>query len=92
MDDHFQFMARQETREAKDIKSRLRKAILMMGKCDLTQDKILSFNYLTKVDLIITSLCIEAVATSVEEYSTMINKIAHNLKPKGHIVIFGVLE
>ena len=63
-----------------------------MDKCDLTQDNILSFNYLKKVDLIITSLCIEAVAKSVKEYSTIINKIAHFLKPKGYFVIFGVLE
>jgi hypothetical protein len=92
MDDHFQLMARQEKRSVEEVKSRLRKAIFLMGKCDLTQDKILSFNYLSKVDLIITSLCIEAVATSTKDYSTIINKIANFLKPKGHIVIFGVLE
>jgi len=37
-----------------------------MAKCDLTQDNILTFNYLKKVDLITTSLCLEAVATTID--------------------------
>jgi hypothetical protein len=44
------------------------------------------------VDLITTSLCLESVANTVEDYFIMINKIANLLKPKGYFVMFGALE
>jgi hypothetical protein len=65
---------------------------MLCTKCDIKQDKILSLDYLKKVDMIITSLCIEAVADTLEEYVCMIGRLSTMIKPGGHLIMFGVLE
>jgi hypothetical protein len=52
----------------------------------------LTLNYVKKVDLITTSLTLEAVAENLKEYTQMIKNISRFLKPHGHLMIFGVLE
>jgi len=43
-------------------------------------------------DVITTSLCLESVARSVEEYTQIVSKIADMLSPGGHLVVVGVLS
>jgi hypothetical protein len=44
------------------------------------------------VDIITSSLCIEAVATSSSNYNQIIKNLTRYLKPKGYIYLIGVLE
>jgi hypothetical protein len=82
----------QESQPKQLIKDRVQKAIIAYTKCDLKQTQILTLNYLKKVDLVISSLCIEAVAETLDEYDQMVNNISKMIKSKGHLVLFGVLE
>ena len=83
--------AKNEKTSCKEIQDRLRNAILVMIKCDLKKELIFD-NYVSKVDLIISSLCLEAVAESVGEYKSIIKNIASYLNPGGYLVFFAVLE
>lgn len=62
-------------------------------KCDLTQENILSdVYYFQKVDVILSSLCLEAVAQTLQDYKKMIKKLKILLKKGGFIYLFGVLQ
>jgi len=42
--------------------------------------------------VIISSLCLEAVADTLDEYNLIIGRLATKIKSGGYFVLFGVLE
>jgi hypothetical protein len=66
LDEHFQMISEQENLTKEAIKDRVRRSITAYTKCDLKDARILNLTYLKKVDLMISSLCVETVAETVE--------------------------
>ena len=60
-----------------------------MVRCDLTQDSPIDKGYDQQYDVVMSSLCIEAVARSHEEYTQGMKKLANLIKPGGTLLIFG---
>lgn len=61
-------------------------------KIDLTTTQIFEHPFFKKVDVIASSLCIEAVAQSPENYKEIIGNLKKYLKPNGYIFLIGVLD
>ncbi|XP_067656366.1 nicotinamide N-methyltransferase-like [Haliotis asinina] len=57
--------------------------------CDIRDKNPFSTNFISKVDIITSSLCLEAVATDVTSYEECARNMVGMLNPGGHLVIFG---
>ncbi len=69
----------------------MRRAIEGCAKIDLTTPTVFEHPYFKKVDIIMSSLCIEVVSTSESHYSQIIGKLKKYLRPKGYMYLIGVL-
>ena len=75
-----------EVEERQEEVHRLVKAIV---HCDLTQDPPIESGYDQQYDVVMSSLCIEAVAGTREEYAQGVKKLAKLVKPGGTLLLFG---
>ena len=78
-----------ETKQREDF---LRGKITQVIPCDIRQNQIIELRDSQRFDVINTSLCLEAVVESEEDYRASIAKLSKLLKPGGHLIMFGVLK
>ncbi|XP_046548525.1 nicotinamide N-methyltransferase-like [Haliotis rubra] len=69
----------------------IRDKIVGILHCDIRDKNPFSTNFLPKVDIITSSLCLEAVATDLASYEECAGNMVGMLNPCGHLVIFGCL-
>ena len=68
----------------------VRNLVKAVVKCDLTQNSPIEPGYEQPYDVVISSLCIEAVIKSKDEYQPMLEKLVSLVKPGGHLLLYGV--
>lgn len=85
-------IGKMEGKKGQEISERLRNRIVCLAKLDLEKEKILDICYMKPADLIVSSLCIEAVAKDFDDWVRIIRNIKKHLKSGGHLFLFGVLE
>ncbi len=64
----------------------LRERITSLEHCDLTKPKVVD-QQLGTFDIVSTSICIESVANTIEEFELFLRRIANVIKLRGHIVM-----
>ncbi|XP_071089280.1 nicotinamide N-methyltransferase-like [Haliotis cracherodii] len=88
----FEFVLKQEGKSKRDISERVagvRDKIRGILHCDIRDENLFSTNFLPQVDIITSSLCLEAVATDQASYEQYARNMVGMLKPGGHLVMFG---
>ena len=68
----------------------VRNVVKAVVKCDLTRDPPIEPGYEHTYDVVMSSLCIEAVIESNDEYPQMLAKLVSLVKPGGHLLLYGV--
>ena len=68
----------------------VRNLVKAVVKCDLTQDPPIEPGYEQPYDVVMSSLCIEAVLKSDDEYQQLLAKLVSLVKPGGHLLLYGV--
>ena len=63
------------------------KLIKAVVKCDIHMDPPIQSGYEGPYDVIVSSLCLECVCSSLEEYEVAMTKLSTLLKPGGRIVL-----
>ncbi|XP_069470318.1 nicotinamide N-methyltransferase-like [Ambystoma mexicanum] len=71
---------------------KLRQRVKEVLKCDVTQSQPLGSLLLPSVDCLLSSLCLEGACKDHNTYRRAIKNISTLLKPRGHLVMTGVLE
>ena len=73
------------------LEQRVRRAVQDVVHCDARTDPIIE-GQIMPFDAIIITLCLEEACTTFEGLKNTVKKLAAMLKPKGHFIIFIVLE
>ena len=68
----------------------VRNVVKAVVKCDLTREPPIEPGYEQPYDVVMSSLCIEAVIKSNDEYQNMLTKLVSLVKPGGHLLLYGV--
>ena len=88
----------QELDEVARREDELRHKIKAIVPCDIKAENILEIpasvgdKYGPPYDVVATSLCLEAVVESEQEYKDTVTKLAKLVKPGGYLMMHGVLE
>ncbi|XP_046548526.1 nicotinamide N-methyltransferase-like [Haliotis rubra] len=93
-DEVFEIVLKLEGKSKTDIPEReasIRDKIVRILHCDIRDKNTFSTNFLPKVDIITSSLCLEAAATDLASYEEYAGNMVGMLNPGGHLVIFGCL-
>ena len=77
-------------KEVEEKKEEVRRLVKAVVHCDLTQDPPIERGYDQQYDVVMSSLCIEAVVGSREEYAQGMKKLAKLVKPGGTLLILSV--
>ena len=81
-----------EGKDEKEVEERqedVRRLVKAVVHCDLTQDPPIERGYDQQYDVVMSSLCIDVVARTREEYSQGMNKLSKLVKPGGTLLILG---
>ena len=76
-------------KEVEERKEEVRRLVKAVVHCDLTQDPPIERGYDQQYDVVMSSLCIDAVARTREEYAQGMNKLSKLVKPGGTLLILG---
>ena len=68
----------------------VRSLVKAVVHCDLTQDPPIERGYDREYDVVISSMCLEAVAQTPEEYKNGVDKLAKFVKPGGLLLLLGL--
>ena len=68
----------------------VRNLVKAVVKCDITQDPPIEPGYEQPYDVVMSSLCIEAVIKSNDEYQQLLANLVSLVKPGGHLFLYGV--
>ncbi|XP_077161291.1 nicotinamide N-methyltransferase-like [Paroedura picta] len=71
---------------------KLRRTIKQVLKCDVTQPNPLAPVSLPPADCLLSTLCLEGACKDLPTYRSAMKNISSLLKPKGHLVLFAILE
>ena len=77
-------------KEVEERQEEVRRLVKAVVHCDLTQDPPIERGYDQQYDVVMSSLCIDAVAGTREEYVQGVKKLAKLVKPGGILLLFGV--
>ena len=75
----------------KDMKQKIQSVVC----CDVTKNPIVDLESVDvgkPFDVVSTSLCVEVVATSEQQYKSAVAKLCKFLKPNGYLIMFGVVN
>ena len=75
--------------EVEERQRQVRSLVKAVVHCDLTQDPPIERGYDQEYDVVISSLCLEAVAQTYAEYKQGMTKLAELVRPGGVLVIYG---
>ena len=81
-----------EGKDEKEVEERqelVRSLVKAVVHCDLTQDPPIERGYDREYDVVISTLCIEVVVQTPEEYKSGVEKLAKLAKPGGLLVVLG---
>ncbi|XP_073459492.1 indolethylamine N-methyltransferase-like [Aquarana catesbeiana] len=71
---------------------RIRSSVKHILKCDFDQENITSPVLLPLADCIISAWLLETISKNEDEYMRNLEKISKLLKPRGHLLLIGVLD
>ncbi|XP_063849077.1 phenylethanolamine N-methyltransferase-like isoform X1 [Scylla paramamosain] len=81
------------SRSVKDIESQLRSRFAEVIPCDLTMDDpLISPAHRASYDVVMTTLCLEFVASSKDDYYLMVGRLVSLLRPGGVLIMAGALK
>ena len=93
-DPHFNFVVKDlEGRDEEEVlqrKQSVRSLIKGFAECDITQNPPIEDNYNKHYDVVIASYVLESVATTNDEYVTLMSRVSSLVKPGGYFLIYGV--
>ena len=91
---HFKYVVRElEGKDEADVEKRqeqVRKSVRAVVKCDLTEESPIEEDYNYMYDVVISSLVLESVASTQEEYGLLMRRLGQLVKPGGLLLIYGV--
>ncbi len=67
----------------------VQKLIKAMVYCDITRDVFIEKGFEGPYDVVIALLCLENVATNLEEYGTYFKRVLSLVGEKGYIILYG---
>ena len=76
--------------EAAMRQEELRRVVKAVIPCDISKDSPIDPAYYGPYDVVISSLCIDAACTSLEEFAEAVCKLAKYIKPGGKLLIHSV--
>ena len=93
-DPHFSFVVKElEGGSDEDVLKRkqdVRRLVNEIAHCDLTQDPPIEEKYNKLYDIVISSFVLESVATSYEDYLSMMHRITKLINPGGTLLLYGI--
>ena len=91
---HFRYVVQElEGKDESEVKNRqeqVRKSVRAVVTCDLTEESLIEEDYNYMYDVVISSLVLESVANTHEEYGTLLRRLGKLVKPGGLLLIYGV--
>ncbi|XP_062995668.1 nicotinamide N-methyltransferase-like [Elgaria multicarinata webbii] len=75
-----------------DKEEKVRRAIRQVLKCDVTHPSPLGLLALPPADCLLSSLCLEGACKDLPTYRSALKNISSLVKPKGHLVLYAILE
>ena len=91
---HFNFVVKDlEGRDEEELlqrKQSVRNLIKGFAECDITQYPPIEDNYNKHYDVVIASYVLESVATTNDEYVTLMSRVSSLVKPGGYFLLYGV--
>ncbi|XP_040182605.1 nicotinamide N-methyltransferase-like [Rana temporaria] len=78
--------------EGKETEHGHEEAIIRVVKFDLNKENPTDPNKLPQADSMVVGTVLETMSGDIKEYVRYLRKIASLLKPKGHLIMFGVLN
>ncbi|XP_067681417.1 indolethylamine N-methyltransferase-like [Haliotis asinina] len=74
-----------------DREAIMREKVSGIIPCDIRKENIFAPCFISSVDVITSSLCLESVARSIAEYESQAARLASVLRPGGHLLLFGCI-
>ena len=71
-------------------KQSVRNLIKGFAECDITQNPPTEDNYNKHYDVVMASYVLESVATTNDEYVTLMSRVSSLVKPGGYFLLYGV--
>ena len=91
---HFRYVVQElEGKDEVEVEKRqeqVRKSVKAVVRCDLTEESLIEEEYNQMYDVVISSLVLESVANSHEEYTVLMRRLGGLVKPGGFLLIYGV--
>ena len=93
-DPHFNFVVKDlEGRDEEEVlqrKQSVRNLIKGFAECDISQNPPIEDNYNKHYDVVIASYVLESVATTNDEYVTLMSRVSSLVKHGGYFLLYGV--
>ena len=91
---HFRYVVQElEGKDEGEVEKRqeqVRKSVRAVVTCDLTEESLIEDDYNHMYDVVISSLVLESVANTHEEYGLLMRRLGKLVKPGGLLLIYGV--
>ena len=71
---------------------KVRNIVKAVVHCDLTQDPIIDSSYNTLYDVVASSLVIDTVAETYEQYVESMSRLGKLVKPRGSLFLYSIID